>query len=167
MANIPSVTVKYVQGKVEKLYEDFIHLHKQLRSKEKKAWFMTKLETFVSNLPELFDLFPLEKHISGAIARCGVPYGKEEQSLYSDQKDKVFEMTIGALDSKWSKIQAKRLERQRQDEVRAQREVERVLEETVASTSQINDVIGVKAEIDVQQTSSRYRASDTKSHHDA
>jgi hypothetical protein len=126
-----------------------------------KKSFMLGFEAFLSSLTELFYLLPQEQFLSNAIARCRVPYGKEEQSLYSDQKNKVFEMTIGGIDSIWSKMQAKRLERQRQEEARVQRDADQMLEETVASTSQINDAIEPEGDIEVLQDEYEWHAPGT------
>jgi hypothetical protein len=60
-ANIPCLTLKYVQGKVLKLFQDFRFLNKFITcmtQEKKRLWFMPKFESFISSLPELFDLLP-------------------------------------------------------------------------------------------------------------
>jgi hypothetical protein len=164
-ANIPSLTSRHIQGKVLKLYEDFRFLNNHISfmtQEKKKIWFLPKLESFKSSLPELFDLLPQEQYICNAIARTQIPYGKEEKSLYLDQKDKKFEMTLGGVDSKWAKMQAKRIKRRQQEENRVQHETDRVLQETVPSTSQIDDAIEPEGDIEVLEDEYEWHAPGTR-----
>ena len=120
-ANIPTVSIPTIKKKVVKLIDLFKKVHK-LKESEKKdmKWFQRLYEELAKDMPELFDLKAGDAYIEANAKNFQVPYGKKEQELYLDQKNKVFSVALGGVDKKW--LQEEEVKKEKQDRKEAKRQ---------------------------------------------
>ena len=114
--------------------------------KIRQKWYKDKYEELAKAMQEIFDIKAKDSYIEAHNHEFKVPYGKEEQDFYHDQKSKTFLGSIPGVDKKWVQEEKEKEAKHGRTNAKRQR-----LEERREEWKKEKSSTGVATEADVDE----------------